>query len=49
VYVSQLIRYTRACFAYEDFSKRDRLHTDKLMLQGYNKSRLKSSFHKFYG
>jgi hypothetical protein len=45
VYVSQLIRYARVCFAYEEFSKRGRLLTNKLMLQGYNKSRLKSSFH----
>jgi hypothetical protein len=49
VYVSQLIRYARACFAYEDFSKRGRLLTNKLILQGYNESRLKSSFRKFYG
>ena len=40
---------SRACFAYEDFSKRGRLLTNKLMLQGYNESRLKSSFRKFYG
>jgi hypothetical protein len=32
VYVSQLIRYARACFAYEDFSKQGRLLTNKLML-----------------
>ena len=49
VYISQLIRYARACFAYEDFFKRGRLLTNKLMLQGYNESRLKSSFRKFYG
>ena len=49
VYISQLIRYARACFAYEDFSKRGKLLTKKLMLQGYNESRLKSSFRKFYG
>ena len=49
VYISQLIRYARACFAYEDFSKRYKLLTNKLMLQGYNESRLKSSFRKFYG
>ena len=36
VYISQLIRYARACFAYEDFSKRGKLLTKKLMLQGYN-------------
>jgi hypothetical protein len=34
VYISQLIRYTSASFAYEDFSKRDKLLTKKLMLQG---------------
>jgi hypothetical protein len=44
-----LIRYARACFAYEDFSKRGKLLTKKLMLQGYNEFRLKSSFRKFYG
>jgi hypothetical protein len=44
VYVSKLIRYARACFTHEDFSKRGRLLTNKLMLQGYNESRLKSSF-----
>jgi hypothetical protein len=49
VYVSQLIQYARACFAYEDFSERGRLLTNKLMLQGYNESRLKSPFRKFYG
>jgi hypothetical protein len=27
VYISQLIRYARACFAYEDFSKRGKLLT----------------------
>jgi hypothetical protein len=49
VYVFQLIRYARACFAYEDFSKRGQLLAKKLMLQGYNESRLKSPFCKFYG
>jgi hypothetical protein len=49
VYVSLLIRYARACFAYEDFSKRGELLTNKLMLQSYNESRLKSQFCKFYG
>jgi hypothetical protein len=49
VYVSQLIRYTRICFVYEDFSKRGKLLTNKLMMQGYNESRVKSSFCKFYG
>jgi hypothetical protein len=41
VYISQLIQYASACSAYENFSKRDQLLTKKLMLQGYNDSRLK--------
>jgi hypothetical protein len=49
VYISHLIRYARAYFAYEDFSNRGKLLTKKLMLQGHNESRLKSSFRKFYG
>jgi hypothetical protein len=38
VYISELIRYARAWFAYEYFSKRGKLMTKKLMLQGYNES-----------
>jgi hypothetical protein len=38
VYISLLIRYARACYVYENFSKRGQLMTKKLMLQGYNKS-----------
>jgi hypothetical protein len=49
VTISQLIRYASACFAYADFSKLGKLLTNKLMLQGYNESRLKSSFCKLYG
>jgi hypothetical protein len=49
VYISQLIRYARAWFTDQDFSKLGKLLTIKLMLQGYNQSRLKSSFRKFYG
>jgi hypothetical protein len=49
LYVSQSIQNARLCFAYEDFSKRGRQLTYKLMLQGYKESRLKSSFQKFYG
>jgi hypothetical protein len=36
VYISLLIRYARACCTYEDFSKRGKPLTLKLMLQGYN-------------
>ena len=32
VYIYQMIRYTRACFAYEDFSKRGKLLTNKLIM-----------------
>ena len=49
VYVSQLIRYARACHAYDDFFEARPTTNKKLMLQGYNESRLKSSFRKFYG
>jgi hypothetical protein len=45
VYISQLIRYTRACFVYKDFPQRGELLATKLMLQGYNKFRLK--YHNF--
>jgi hypothetical protein len=51
VYISLLmsIPYAKVYFVYENFSKRGKLLTKKLMLQGDNASRLKSSFHKFYG
>jgi hypothetical protein len=42
VYISQLIQYAEACFAYEGFSQQGKLLTDNLMLQGYNESHLKS-------
>jgi hypothetical protein len=48
VYISQLIEYARTCFAYENFSNRCKLLTNKLILQGYNESCIKSSFRKFY-
>ena len=49
VYLSQLIRYARACSTYDQFLSRGRLLTDKLMLQGFLQSRLMSAFRKFYG
>ena len=49
VYVSQLIRYARACSAYDQFLNRGKLLTDKLLLQGFQQSRLKTVFRKFYG
>jgi hypothetical protein len=49
VYISQLIRYVRACSAYDQFLSRGRLLTDKLVLQGFLQSRLMSIFCKFNG
>ena len=49
VYISQLIRYSRACDIYEDFIGRARLLTQKLLNQGYVAPKLKSSLLKFYG
>ena len=49
VYISQLIRYSRACEVYNDFIDRARLLTEKLLKQGYVAPKLKSSLLKFYG
>jgi hypothetical protein len=46
VYISKLIWYARACFVYENFLKQGKLLSNKLMLQGYKESRLKSPFFK---
>ena len=48
VYVSQLIRYARACSAYDQFLNRGKLLTDKLLLQWFQQSRFKAAFRKFY-
>ena len=47
VYISQLIRYSRACAQYSDFLDWAELLT--LLKQGYVAPRLKSSLQKFYG
>ena len=49
VFISQLIRYARACSSYECFILRATRLSNKLLEQGYVKERLKSSFRKFYG
>ena len=49
VYISQLIRYARACVKYSDFLERGQLLSQKLLSQGYVKPRLESSLRKFYG
>ena len=49
VFISQLIRYARACSSYDCFILRARRLSSKLLKQGYLVERLKSSFGKFYG
>ena len=49
VYISQLVRYARACYSYGDFIDRGRLLTKKLVDQGYTLEKLKIYFLKFYG
>ena len=49
VFISQLIRYVRACSSYECFILRARRLSSKLLKQEYLVERLKSSFRKFYG
>ena len=49
VFISQLIRYARACSSYECFILRAMRLSNTLFGQGYVKERLKSSLRKFYG
>ena len=49
VYVSQLIRYARACSNYRDFMDRGKVLTTKLLSQGYQKTKLVATLKKFYG
>ena len=48
VYVSQLIRYARACSNYQDFMGCGKVLTTKLLSQGYQKTKLVATL-KFYG
>ena len=47
VFISQLIRYARACSSYDCFILRARRLSSKLLKQGYLVERLKSSFNDF--
>ena len=49
VYVSQLIRYVRTCSNYQDFMERGKVLTQKLLSQGYQKTKLVATLKKFYG
>ena len=48
VYISQLIRYSRACGSYQDVLDRELLLTRKLLNQGFLFVKLKSSLRTFY-
>ena len=49
VFISQLMRYARACFSYGCCILRATRLSNKLLEQGYLKERLKSSLRKSYG
>ena len=49
VFISQLIRYARACSSYGCFILRATRLSNKLLEQGNDKERLKSSLRMFYG
>jgi hypothetical protein len=49
VYISQMIRHSRACDSYQDFLDRGLLLTMKLLSQGFLLVKLKSSLRTFYG
>ena len=49
VYISQLIRYYRACGSYQDILNRGLLLTNKLLNQGFLLVKLKSSLRKLHG
>ena len=49
VYISKLIRYSRACGSYQDILDRGLLLTSKLLNQGFLVVKLKSSLRKVYG
>ena len=47
VYISQLIRFTRASSYITDFNTRNKLLTQKLLKQGYRYHKLHKTFFKF--
>jgi hypothetical protein len=49
VYISQLIRYSRACGSYKNFLDSGLLLTRKLLNQGFIWVKLKSSLRTYYG
>ena len=49
IYVSQSIRYARACSNYQDFMERGKVLTTKLLSQGYQKTKLVATLKTFCG
>ena len=48
VYISQLIRFARACSNVDDFNNRNLFLTAKLLKQGYRYHKIRKTFSKFY-
>ena len=48
VYISPLIRFSRASSYIADFSTHNKLHTLRLLKQGYRYYKLRKTFSKFY-
>jgi hypothetical protein len=48
IYISQLLRYTRACSHLQDFNERNLCITKKLLLQGYKCHKLRKICSKFF-
>ena len=47
VYISQLVRFARACTEVSDFNERNRIITSKLLSQGYKYHKLRKTLSKF--
>jgi len=47
IYISQFIRYSRACGSYQNFLDKGLILTRKVLNQGFLLVKLKSSFRKF--
>ena len=48
-YISQLIRYSRACHNYDNFSSRHSMPAERLFNQGFSARKLMRTFYKFMG
>ena len=48
-YIPQLIRYSRACHNYDNFSSRHSMLAEKLFNQGFSARKLMRTFYKFTG